>query len=611
MASGMRKVVIDDFSGGIATGGSFSSLTQVAKADGFLIQDGKRVRSQWEIIGIDAPNMSALNPPLTAGAQLVAAVPAFGGFLLVFSTGEIVLWNKFGSGALTRVEFLSVDPVDAAQPKSSKYKEAITSFRFLGLGGGTFNESLYCRINRRMAVIEFRGAYVVELTPGGLPSREPVQPLRCTFGFRPYVEMTTATQTVAAEPKNGTLIVSQVVTMWNQNLILANIGDDYAPLWNGVNRAAFPQPNYFYVMDAVDPTKPASQFPVGGFAKQTDTIVGMIQVDEGMLCFVRSTVEFGEGGVYLLRGTAEDYVGSSIAGQVEKISDICIGGVDFKDDVFLQNAINQEIGDASLIPYTYWDALQSVVFVSIDGHLYQYRQGRVADITPPFLLEADLNNATSEGTRRISLSGCVAAQGQSLLFFHEATKSCYALRAQGETGAWTKMLGLNLSGPTQFVNSSAGIMVIANSKMPSAADNVVSRMFVSWPSAQYKGVSGRGKKMGLPLMLRLATAPVGFDSPHLEKWWHQVGVRVRCAPGNPDGGKVVAITTRGELADGQTAEHREVLPAQLASLPGSGLFEYVVPAYGYGPTCQVELECQGDVIVDSITVWWQPGTDRW
>jgi hypothetical protein len=45
--------------------------------------------------------------------------------------------------------------------------------------------------------------------------------------------------------------------------------------------------------------------------------------------------------------------------------------------------------------------------------------------------------------------------------------------------------------------------------------------------------------------------------------------------------------------------------------PNSGVFEYVVPAYGNGPTCQVEIEAEGDIIVESITIWYQPGTERW
>jgi hypothetical protein len=592
----MKKIVLDDFSGGISQSGAFSALSQLAKADGFVRNDAKRVRSQWPIDAVVDPS------PPASGEKPLLVVPFDRDFIFFYPSGKVHTTNP---------DYVSVE---IGLP--------ISNIEVISNGTAGVMDDLFIRYRTNTGIVQLGRIYKDPPWKtryiNGVPLRgEYLNPIPSEFGF---ATKPTNVGDINTIPDSGRRPPAKVHGKWKDYEIYANTiwndldntlsvpGPDVVGYQGGV--ASFP--NMMWFMSPTDPTQPYP-FPVRG-AQEGEEITGFQEVEEGLLVFTKpellkyqsgnAPVSFYEGyrgtqsNIYLLRGGPDDQVSETGSGSFEIIA--------------------RNISVSS--PSHFWETQQSVVFVSDAGRLYQYKNMRIADITPPFLVESEfLEVANEEDPIDIDVVplGAVATYGPNLLFWHSATATIFAMHVMDNAGVWSKVVGLPSQKRPLFIETHTGIFVGTRQSIEATTDSgnyenafeVVGPFVINMqPRA---GTTHRGDVSGEPLDLVFATAPVGFDTPHAEKWWHQIGIRAKCAPGNPDGAKVKAVTTRGVLADGTEVEHREVLTEQVASLSASGLLEYLVPAYGYGPTCQVELECQGDIIIESITIWWQSGTERW
>lgn len=595
MASGMKRVVLDDFSGGVSSSGAFTSMTQLAKADGFVIHDAKRVRSQWagELLNDDgiAPDVpvevtqiDGINVFFYANGEVhVTASPE-----LAASFGNIGGWNLGDSANMIDNGASGLMPSPLIDGRTH-HPKVIGHGRWFA--GGRWMQAAFVRdfstkageINRTdmyivgMFRVPFtgQGASDVEAISNGFWEAE----LYKGFGLYPNPDSVGDYQT-------GTLPKAHVACMWKDILVLGNI--EWSQSGELTEQTKRQYDHMMWFMDPLNPSQAAGA-PVSGIEPGA-RIIGLQECEEGLLVFTTRTS--GMSGVVLLRGAPADHLGATSGGSVEHVAPL---------EISTRTAIGTESSTGSV---SQWDSQQSVVFVTKHGRLYQYRNLRIADITPPSLGDNDFANAPASVADPIVAGGTVVASGNFLVFSNEATRTVSVFRTFGQTGAWTRLVGIEEGMFVHLVPHTQGFMAVVLG---------ASRRFVSfnWNTTGTTAGSQRGKISNVAQALTLATAPVGYESPFVEKWWHQVGVRARCAANNPDATKVVAITTRGEAADGTVVEHREVLPAEMALLPNSGVFEYVVPAYGNGPTCQVEIEAEGDIIIESITIWYQPGTERW
>jgi hypothetical protein len=550
MASGMKKIVLDDFSGGISQSGAFSALTQLAKADGFVRNDAKRVRSQWPInavVDTEAPN----------GASPLLVFPFGYGHAFFYANG-LVNANEDGgtSGPYGTLAggFKNVEHIYGGL------------FRYIKTGSSDWN----------MGIIRLP---LGQPGPDGIPLRNAGE---VDFDL---TEIPTNVGDEAVLPDSGIVPRAAAAGMWKEYMIYANtVWNEYSPKDLTLH---FDYQHLMWFMDPLNSSRPISRFPVAG-AAPGESITAIQEVEEGLLVFTKPASSYyglhPQSNLYLLRSNPADWVTETESGSKEII------------------AKNMSV---SARPHA-WDYQQSVVFVAETGRLYQYKNMRLADITPPFLVESEfIAEPANPDTRNCA----VVTYGPNLFYWHGPTSSLFVMHVSEQTGTWSRVVGLEGSRHALLLSTQNGVFVGVEQDVNEDVRPYAQCFEIDLSTKT--GTTHRGDVSGTPLDLVFATAPVGFDTPHAEKWWHQIGIRAKCAPGNPDGAKVKAVTTRGVLADGTVADHRVELPAQVASLSASGLLEYLVPAYGYGPTCQVELECEGDIIIEAITIWWQSGTERW
>ena len=234
---------------------------------------------------------------------------------------------------------------------------------------------------------------------------------------------------IDGEPATLRLPFCQVATMWDDIPTFGNI------LWNktlflSLNPTnAKPFTNYLWLSDPVSPGKIDPRYPVRA-ADEGAKIVGLHPVEEGLLVLTTRSDSGNQSGVMLLRGSAADYMQSgdnvSASGSLEVVAPIYMFDSLYRDT------------RASC----YWNAQQSVLFVSNEGRLYQYRNGRIADITP-----AGLQDNTVDFAEKITMSnqgmsllgGSVVADGPYAIFSHEPSGRVWVMQAVGETAAWTEL----------------------------------------------------------------------------------------------------------------------------------------------------------------------------
>lgn len=234
---------------------------------------------------------------------------------------------------------------------------------------------------------------------------------------------------VDGNPATLRLPFCQVATMWDDIPVFGNILWSKSSFLTLNSTTSKPFQNYLWLSDPVSPGKIDPRYPVRA-ADEGAKIVGLHPVEEGLLVLTTRSDSGNQSGVMLLRGSAADYMQSgdnvSASGSLEVVAPIFMFDSQYRDT------------RASC----YWNAQQSVLFVANDGRLYQYRNGRVADITPPGLHEnnVDFAEVLTMGNQGLSLrGGSVVADGPYAVFSHEPSGRVWVMQAVGDTAAWSEL----------------------------------------------------------------------------------------------------------------------------------------------------------------------------
>lgn len=583
----MRRVLLNDFSGGIAGDGSYVSGRQVADAHGFILDDQNRLRAQP---AIDRHGGIASTAPFN-----VNPTDIFG--LAAFRVGERV-YLLFNTGY--QLKYLKLARTGAASVPDQPGNYTATG-EFLLPSNDTYpitprGQIQWNRNNKLVPAYLYQ--YAPGTTQGGTPNAFVVLEKEDGTGlevvtfqnFFPTIQETTENGATVTKAESSAIPRTQTATMWRGVPIFGGIdwtldtSIDWKVGLNQTTAKAFP--NYLFFGHPlnngfVDPRYPLQVSETG------TAIVKMFEVDEGLLCF--TTGNQGQSGVVLVRGTPADYNTSDPNGVVERLSGFNPTGA-----------------------ACYWEEQQSVLFVTDDRRVVQYRGGRFADISP---YSADITVAQQFDTVPVST---VTAVGRYVVYADAATNTVWVLRSYGEDGAWTRLVmpegkieyhsfieaGGNVYFTIRDADQRAKLYSIHFA--PTVPSGIGTNTFVApgSPAVQAGPGSRRGLVAGVEVELRVVTSPQGANDPVTEKWWHEVGARVR--RGSPTPATLVAIEQFVQTPTQEADSYRVEINAPVSAYERTE----VVPGIGPAPILQIGLVCKGDAVIESIHYDFDSGTGR-
>lgn len=563
----MKRVVMDDFSGGIADGAVVTDR-QVEEAHGLVLSDRRRLRSQG-LLWQDLYGCVRIEDPL----------------FWINSDGDVCeLSADYVNGQLTVTQTVKYSPIGVSSNGAKIFPTLVGKVRWKH--EGEFVPAAIIRyadfLNEVTMVVVLRDSTGALQVITGLATR-------------PQID-------ASLNPVGGALPRARVACMWDDFLVLGDIewsaGTVGATTQAQVNALTFKQySNYIWIGNAQDPSMFQVQFPVA-VAEDGAKIVGLFPTDEGLLVLTNHT--YGQSGVVLLRGSADTYWASP---ETDGFTRELIAPLNVT--TAKQDPLFNDVG-------CMWPERQSVLFVADRGSLYQYRGGRVQNISPksePFEPQARLGTEAE---------GHVAVAG-GLVYYSNGTGT-YAMRTYGDDGAWTEIA---LPSKPDYITP-VGDGVVFVREVQSFIAHIRTFEFVGLNTTAAGGKTlaptvaldepiSASYVIPSPLVdpgvLRLRTRSLGVETPHVEKWWHQVGLVVRSEATQPmRRGAVKSVTSRGYLENGEVVEYKVTLEQPIAS---SSPVEIVVPGFGPAPSCEVEVEITGDVTIERVTVWYDPATERW
>jgi hypothetical protein len=632
----VKRVVLDDFSGGAAFDGVFVSERQVADAKGFVLDDQRRLRSQPALARIGSlPTVTSFGLLVTEGERSYLVVTCSDNSIRYrFRPGPNTSSSELASAGWVTLNASVGLPGNVGKilgpirwKRSSEYEPALlvhhstsstVSEQYAhvlfevgspgnyGLAVDTVT-NVYPAVTQRVATVTVgnggtgytsaptvsitggggSGATATATVVGGVVTGVTVTNGGSGFSSNPTVGFSggggsgaTAATIMETVGASGRMPRASRATMWRDFLVLADIE------WSAANPTALSGSNvkkygnYLWVADPLDPSKFDSRYPVR-VAEEGSRITDLVPVDEGLL--VLSTSAGGVSGVTLLRGSPSDFFGTTPDGTLEPITGLDPDG----------NA-------------TFWPEQQSVLFPTTDNRLIQYRQGRINDLSPFTAGVSGVGTPTEDGTlpgtpdndRR---GGYVMSAGRFVILREDRTDEVYALRSYGDDGAWTKLNpgSVDLNG------------IVGHASFKEDLFFATSAGVFRWRfglERQPDLSTERGTVLGSPVDLTMRTRTLGVNTPFSTKFWDKVGVRLTKRPGSLDAAQLRSVRTLGRDRDDQLVWNTTTLNQTLGV---SGVAQEVVPGHGDTPTCEVEVTCRGDVTIDSVTVWFEEVDDQW
>lgn len=592
----MARVSFTDFSGGIAADGVVLNDRQVADAYGLVLDDQKRLRSQ---------------PPIdqmaTDGASELSKLVVGGNTWLVRRSNE-------------ETPGFSYVKLDAASGKATPVS-GIVQFEWQPIAGA------FSQHHRVVGQIRFndagrlRPALLIHLPPQDGPVGEPNgkgyyvlenadgSALQAVEIASSYPNLTLRDNAYFAE--SSAVPRCSVATMWRDIPVYANIefpgvqSNDWYRDNNFSATTAKPYSNFIYFGNAtnngwVDPRYPHRVSDDG------TTIIGMFEVDEGLLCF--TTGSSNASGVILLRGTPSDFTVDAVDNATnERITGLAP-----------MQALDGEQASVLARSMSYWDEQQSVLFVTSDNRLMQYRTGRLADLSPQ-------TAAAPPMAGRIGGSATsVAAAGRYLVFADSRQQTLWIMRSYGSEGAWTRLAlpageplfgsMIEADGDIYWIHVTFGeddealskVCVLRLTDAESTVESGLGPASMPGVLAERRGPqSRRGEVIGAQPPLRLITRMIGDDQPNIEKWWDEVAVRV--VRPSTNSATVVGVTTVFQDADQNVGSYVENINAGITR-PAETV---VLNAAGPATVAQFVLELKGDIVVEALTVTFEPGTESY
>jgi hypothetical protein len=630
----MARVVLKDFSGGIAADGVFSSDRQVADAHGFVIDDDRRLRSQMPI---DRIQIGGLLTPVTNDASATLPTPEATRVLHELNTFET------SDGSFVILTILGLD-ADGNEVRARHYWAKYPAPQTPGYGAGedgimelswqpignTFPHYRVVGQQRWKVGDHYRPALLLKAPPGKVFSYTAVTYVFATTdeeslqfieaqGPYPtvgYQEGTGTQNTGTYEPNSPAIPRCSHLCMWGDVPVYADIEwspvpDTYTPPANRGSEAWYVDglndttvKRYGNMLFLGDPQRNGFINPIAPVrvSEEGSIITAIVPVDEGLLVF--TTKANGLAGIVLLHGTASDYTIYTAAenSEVEKVSTT-----------------------ANVTSAVFWDEQQSVLFVDESNRLYQYRTGQLAELTPysshlPVFEQGDP-------------SGSVIASGKHVFLADSNQRKLWVMRSFDTEGAWTRIKVANdamnydslrsVDGDVLFIageeiysirmsteqTASTSVQVLGG--IPRAIPNANALVGGGTPGPgrprEPQPVlphSPRGTVGGVLVDLTFETLPLGEEETFVEKWWERVGMRVQRGSAKP--ATLVSIaslaTAPGETPAGYTVPVSEAVPATP--------LQSIVPGIGPCPRMSVRGVLQGDVIIDQVVIWYSGGLER-
>lgn len=573
-----ENVVLTDFSGGVNEAQFSGDYTdrQWQQLNGFVFENENVLRSQWECQSIGLSGMGS-------GAQ-VQAVRTFatvsGLYLLALKSDGSLWWNTAPSRTATNTTTAALSgwtQLSSGKKVSDGTTVSITSsneYRFLteveipGSAGDLRTGMLVNCLDGSVSnaiVIYHDGTTMAAMV---YDKRFPEYWVTDQYGTDP------APATIEAKyrteyAKKGKMPRANVGALWGNVLCLAdtewyaNKGDIQDYVNKSLDSGAVAKKRYpsgmwtSYVspvgVPVIDSFHPVQSFNYG-FVTPEAQIVGLQQVDQGLLVFTTSATN--RDGIVLLRGKPYDY------------SPVLIRG-----GIGLPRPTNLGHKPAAAV----WPETGSVCFIEANGKVWYTdgeqadRMDRVGPIAP---------------TTATDLDHCAALRGY-MLAARDGKLWCLSLLNSDQSGkqgvaAWTRLITPNAAA----VRSMSVMQDCVYFVCPT--DGSVWRYAI--------GGAERGKINGTLADL-VVTSPVLAD-PEGDKRtrWSRVGVTAHSQTGT--GGVFDIWSYNGSVFNITAPKGVQTVPNRLVN--DGAIFE----GRGHGPSvsCSVRVQFYGDVTVDSVRV---------
>ena len=341
--------------------------------------------------------------------------------------------------------------------------------------------------------------------------------------------------------------------MWGDFLVLGDViwnADDTQPLTQ-INSTRFSHGLWFSIPGKTDTWDPTDTVFVGQKAGN-NIVQGLFPLEQGLLVVTRSLVA-------MLQGTPDDFVYRELR---EGISDC------------QRNALSR------------WDSKGGVLWADVAGKVW-FTNGEVFQ---------RLDEAIEIGEAK-----SVSALGEYVFVSNDET--VYVFRLYEDVGGWTRLTG---TFGFDKITTTRRFLVGIEAREPAEGDflldsetNGILDQNTLWDADRLITAFDfdspvRGFFNGRALRSTIRTRPLpGFG--HEVRFWHRFGVRAKGS------GKIVSATSRPS-ADPSVRGYKTRINGRLKDRS-----DYVFEAHGPSIEATYDVEFDGDVTVEHVTVWEHSG----
>lgn len=337
-------------------------------------------------------------------------------------------------------------------------------------------------------------------------------------------------------------------TMWGDFLVLGDIvwnADDTQPLTQS-NSTRFRHGLWFSIPAKTDTWDPIDTVFIGQKAGN-NVVQGMFPLEQGLLVVTCSLVS-------MLQGTPDD---------------------------FIYRELREGISNCGRNGITRWDSKGGVLWVNVEGNVW-FTNGEVFERLD----------------ESIVIDNPVSAEALGEYVFVSTPSTTYVFRLYEEGGGWTR-----LTGPFGFdkIITTRRFLIGIEARKPQgnfildSETNGILGENILW--SQDRLITAfdfndpvRGTFNGRNLRSKIRTRPLpGFG--HEVRFWHRFGVRAKGS------GRVVSATSRPS-SDPKVRGHVTRLNGRLKDRS-----DYVFDSHGPSIEATYDVEFDGDVTVEHVTIW--------
>lgn len=539
----VEEASLNDFRGGLAADARSSmdfNENQWAKITGFVLEDGGRLRSQWPL-----QQVSGLTD-----VEYLGTYQGYDGTVFlaaVKSTGEIV-WAVAPSDSLPSgdpgltLTWNSLQNSGGATPTGSGPRRPLCNVPLRTESSAGFRSGLLLNS--------------IDLADGDSSVAVYQEDGSQTLRFTEKADHWPADTSESVMPKGEHGVV------WNGVLVLGDIE------WKDDPDSALSETNKKRARNGLflsEPGKPFTYDPLNVLfiGDHHSSISGLQGIDAGLLVFTDNR-ETGIGGIYLLRGTPDNY-------SLETV----------------REGLGADHGQAV------WQQTGTAVWVSSDGEVWQ-TNGQRAKRVDVQGLGVDRSAQDKDGVHEFGPWALVVRDGRM-----------FALRDLGREGAWTE---LALGGISPDFSRGGGQVGQAFYFVTDDGTNQAIWRFTR--DDLDSGVSERGGGTDGVRDLSLGTRTLESGAGHNKTMWQAVGVRATAGE-DADTADLTKLELRAGPVRDSSSPQLDRVPSAPHDLTDGGTERqrFQVIYRGIGPANEFSAEAvfQGDVVLEQVSVMYRPG----